>query len=177
MTKIKDSGKFHGKSNKLGHGGRAAQLKAQGVPGGVIGELARRAHAAPGQANYHGKKMKHYKHRKEHSEEAKKGLEKFAEEEATEKKHYKHKKSMCKVCGKPLDGEHKHNSPKAELEHDKNYKEDKHYKHKKVNLEDTAHSSYEEPEPKKKMSKMSKEKRHKTMLSNAATKMFSRNFS
>lgn len=51
---IKKSGKFHGKSNALGHGGRAAQLKAAGVPGGVIGELARRAHAAPGQANYHG---------------------------------------------------------------------------------------------------------------------------
>ena len=28
----------------------------QGVPGGVIGELARKAQAAPGQKNYHGKK-------------------------------------------------------------------------------------------------------------------------
>lgn len=54
MSKIKTSGSFHGKSNKLGYGGRASQLKAQGVPGGVIGELARKAHAAPGQANYHG---------------------------------------------------------------------------------------------------------------------------
>ena len=52
---IKKSGTFHGKSNKLGHGGRAAQLKAKGVPGGVIGNLARAAHAAKGQANYHGK--------------------------------------------------------------------------------------------------------------------------
>ena len=52
---IKKSGKFHGKSNKLGHGGRAAQLKAEGGPGGVIGELARKAHAAPGEKNYHGK--------------------------------------------------------------------------------------------------------------------------
>ena len=52
---LKHSGKFEGKSNKLGHGGRAAQLKAQGVPGGVIGELARKAHAAPGQINYHGR--------------------------------------------------------------------------------------------------------------------------
>jgi hypothetical protein len=52
---VKKSGTFHGKSNKLGHGGRAAQLKAKGVPGGVIGALARKAHAAPGQANYHGK--------------------------------------------------------------------------------------------------------------------------
>ena len=54
--KIKTTGKFHGKSNALGHGGRAAQLKARGVPGGVIGNLARAAHAAPGQKNYHGKK-------------------------------------------------------------------------------------------------------------------------
>ena len=49
----KTSGSFKGKSNKLGYGGRAAQLKAKGVPGGVIGALARKAHAAPGQANYH----------------------------------------------------------------------------------------------------------------------------
>ena len=53
---IKKSGSFAGKSNKLGYGGRAAQLEAQGVPGGVIGMLARKAHAAPGQANYHGGK-------------------------------------------------------------------------------------------------------------------------
>ena len=53
---IKKSGTFHGKSNKLGYGGRSAQLKAQGVPGGVIGELARKAKAAPGQKNYHGKR-------------------------------------------------------------------------------------------------------------------------
>ena len=52
----KKSGKFAGKSNKLGHGGRAAQLKAAGVPGGVIGEIARRKGAAPGQRNYHGRK-------------------------------------------------------------------------------------------------------------------------
>lgn len=58
MAKIKLSGVFAGKSNKLGHGGRAAQLKAQGVPGGVIGNLARAAHAAPGQKNYHGGKRK-----------------------------------------------------------------------------------------------------------------------
>jgi len=55
LRAIKKSGKFHGKSNALGHGGRAAQLKAKGVPGYVIGELARKAHAAPGQKNYHGK--------------------------------------------------------------------------------------------------------------------------
>lgn len=55
---IKKSGTFKGKSNKLGHGGRAAQLKARGVPGGVIGNLARMAQAAPGQKNYHGKRKK-----------------------------------------------------------------------------------------------------------------------
>ena len=52
-TSVKMSGSFRGKSNKLGMGGRAAQLKAKGVPGGVIGELARKAQAAPGQKNYH----------------------------------------------------------------------------------------------------------------------------
>lgn len=54
MADTRKTGKFRGKSNKLGHGGRAAQLKARGVPGGVIGAIARRKHAAPGQANYHG---------------------------------------------------------------------------------------------------------------------------
>ena len=55
INQIKKSGFFHGKSNTLGHGGRAAQLKAKGVPGGVIGMLARKAGAAKGQPNYHGK--------------------------------------------------------------------------------------------------------------------------
>lgn len=56
MAGIKKSGSYAGKSNALGHGGRAAQLKAKGVSGGVIGMLARKAGAAPGQKNYHGKK-------------------------------------------------------------------------------------------------------------------------
>lgn len=54
MGQVKKTGSFNGKSNALGHGGRAAQLKAAGVPGGVIGELARKAGAAPGGPNYHG---------------------------------------------------------------------------------------------------------------------------
>lgn len=54
-SKVKKTGSFEGKSNSLGHGGRAAQLKAKGVPGGVIGNLARKAKAAPGMKNYHGK--------------------------------------------------------------------------------------------------------------------------
>lgn len=56
MANTKKTGSFKGKSNALGHGGRAAQLKAQGVPGGVIGAIARSKQAAPGQKNYHGKK-------------------------------------------------------------------------------------------------------------------------
>jgi hypothetical protein len=40
----KKTGSFHGKSNKLGYGGRAAQLRAQGVPGAVIGAIAPRKH-------------------------------------------------------------------------------------------------------------------------------------
>jgi hypothetical protein len=45
---------FAGKSTKLGFGGRAAILKSQGVPNGVIGAIARRKGAAPGGPNYHG---------------------------------------------------------------------------------------------------------------------------
>jgi hypothetical protein len=55
---IKKSGTFKGKSNKLGYGGRSAQLEAKGVPGGVIGRLARAAGAAPGGPNYHGSHKK-----------------------------------------------------------------------------------------------------------------------
>ena len=58
MADTRKTGSFHGKSNKLGHGGRAAQMRAQGVPGGVIGEIARKKKAAPGQKNYHGAKGK-----------------------------------------------------------------------------------------------------------------------
>ncbi len=58
MANTKKTGSFQGKSNKLGHGGRAAQLKAQGVPGGVIGAIARKKGAAPGGPNYHGPKKK-----------------------------------------------------------------------------------------------------------------------
>lgn len=47
---------YKGKSTKLGHGGRAAKLKAEGVPGAVIGAIARRKGAAPGGPNYHGKR-------------------------------------------------------------------------------------------------------------------------
>jgi hypothetical protein len=53
-TGTKKTGSFDGKSNQLGMGGRAAQLKAQGVPGGVIGQQARAKQAGPGQKNFHG---------------------------------------------------------------------------------------------------------------------------
>jgi hypothetical protein len=55
VADTKKSGTYKGKSNELGHGGRAQQLKDQGVPAGVIGERAREKQAAPGQKNYHGK--------------------------------------------------------------------------------------------------------------------------
>lgn len=51
---LKTTGTSFGESNKLGYGGRSAQLEAKSVPGGVIGNLARKAQAAPGQKNYHG---------------------------------------------------------------------------------------------------------------------------
>ena len=54
----KKTGSYHGKSNKLGHGGRAAQLKAHGVPDAVIGMIARKKGAAPGGPNYHGEARK-----------------------------------------------------------------------------------------------------------------------
>ena len=56
MGTIKKTGKFDGKFNKLGMGGHAAQMKAEGVPGGVIGDIARKEKAAPGQKNFHGGK-------------------------------------------------------------------------------------------------------------------------
>lgn len=54
MSNTKKTGTFAGKSNKLGHGGRAAQLKSKGVPEAVIGAIARKKQAAPGQKNWHG---------------------------------------------------------------------------------------------------------------------------
>lgn len=57
MATTKKTGKFDGKSNKLGMGGRAKQLESKGVPQAVIGEIARKKQAAPGQKNFHkGKK-------------------------------------------------------------------------------------------------------------------------
>ena len=52
----KTTGSYKGKSNKLGFGGRAKQMREKGVPGGVIGEIARKKGAAPGGPNYHGGK-------------------------------------------------------------------------------------------------------------------------
>jgi hypothetical protein len=58
MAKVKTTGTYKGKSNVLGHGGRAQQMKDAGVPGGVIGNIARSEGAAPGGPNYHGGKKK-----------------------------------------------------------------------------------------------------------------------
>ena len=52
-TKKQGTDKPSGKSNALGQGGRAAQLKRQGVPQAVIGAIARKKGAAPGQKNFH----------------------------------------------------------------------------------------------------------------------------
>jgi hypothetical protein len=49
---------FAGKSTVLGHGGRAAILKSEGVPGAVIGAIARSKGAAPGGPNYHPTRKK-----------------------------------------------------------------------------------------------------------------------
>lgn len=54
-TKKTGIDKISGKSDKLGYGGRAAQLERKGVPGGVIGDIARAKGAAKGGKNYHGK--------------------------------------------------------------------------------------------------------------------------
>ena len=49
---------FAGKSTRLGHGGRAAKLKSMGVPGGVIGAIARSKGAAPGGPLYRGSRSR-----------------------------------------------------------------------------------------------------------------------
>lgn len=54
----KKTGSYKGKSNRLGHGGRAKQLSDMGVPKGVIGAIARSKGAAPGGPNYHGVKRR-----------------------------------------------------------------------------------------------------------------------
>jgi hypothetical protein len=53
-TGTRTTGTYKGKSNALGHGGRAQQLKDKGVPGAVIGAIARSKGAAEGGPNYHG---------------------------------------------------------------------------------------------------------------------------
>jgi hypothetical protein len=58
MADTKKTGTYRGKSNKLGYGGRAQQLRDRGVPGGVIGAIARKKGAAPGGPNYHGGKSR-----------------------------------------------------------------------------------------------------------------------
>lgn len=116
-TTTKKTGKFEGKSNALGHGGRAAQLKARGVPGGVIGAMARAAHAAPGQANYHGKHKKHEKV----EDGMKFGSAEWRAKYMKKKKHEKHEKHMkdsmyCKVCKKS----HATEKHEKHMKHEKN---------------------------------------------------------
>ncbi len=52
MATTKKTGSFAGKSNKPGGGGRAAQLKAKGLSGGLIGFLGRRKYGASAMAKW-----------------------------------------------------------------------------------------------------------------------------
>jgi hypothetical protein len=109
-TTTKKTGKFEGKSNALGHGGRAAQLRARGVPGGVIGAMARRAGAAPGGPNYHGKKHRKMTVAEDKAYDLKHGLKEGSKADLAQDKRdgvpqksdVKHSKKMtkCKTCGK-----------------------------------------------------------------------------
>lgn len=56
MKTTKKTGYTDGKLNKPGMGGRAQQLKNKGVPGAVIGTIARSKGEAPGQKGFHPKK-------------------------------------------------------------------------------------------------------------------------
>lgn len=47
---IKKSGSYKGKSNAFGGGGRAAQMKAQGMSGALIGYIGRKNHGASAMA-------------------------------------------------------------------------------------------------------------------------------
>lgn len=49
---------YKGKSTELGSGGRAAKLKDEGVPDAVVGAIARKKDAAPGQKYYRPSKKK-----------------------------------------------------------------------------------------------------------------------
>jgi len=42
MNTIKKTGTFHGKSNKLGGGGRFAQMEAKGMSGGLAAFIGRK---------------------------------------------------------------------------------------------------------------------------------------
>jgi hypothetical protein len=77
----KKTGKYRGKSNELGHGGRAAQMKAHGVPGGVIGAIARAKGAAPGGPHYHGK------HARKHDARRHEGHKSYAHKGHSHKSH------------------------------------------------------------------------------------------
>jgi hypothetical protein len=135
---VKDTGSFHGKSNKLGHGGRAAQLKAQGVPGGVIGNLARAAHAAPGQKNYHGKKAKGAKRGK--VPEPLQGSEQAAMKSSRRAKHMKRSKGATHI--------HVHFHKDAEQGYAQEDKEEgkKEFKKARKNAVEGAKEAHDEPQ-------------------------------
>jgi hypothetical protein len=51
-TPIKKTGTFQGQSNDLGQGGRAAQMKAKGMSGALIGFLGRKKYGAKAMAKW-----------------------------------------------------------------------------------------------------------------------------
>lgn len=55
---VKKSGSYKGKSNAFGGGGRAAQMKAMGMSGALIGYIGRKNHgsAAMAKASAKGRK-------------------------------------------------------------------------------------------------------------------------
>lgn len=163
---IKHPGALHRELGvKEGHKIPASKLRAAASKGGVEGKRARLAETLKG---FHHKKTHEEKHMK-HEKHEKKEHEKHYKHMKEEDKHEKHEK-MCKVCGGLMNllGEHKHTN-----DGDHHEKHEKHYK--KVDTESTIKRN-DLPEPRK-MSDDQKDKRRKAMLSKAADKMFSRNYS
>lgn len=59
MATTKKTGTFEGKSNAAGGGGRAAQLKSQGMSGGLIGYLGRKKFGSKVMAHMAAKGKQH----------------------------------------------------------------------------------------------------------------------
>lgn len=152
---VKHSGTFQGKSNALGQGGRAAQLKARGVPGGVIGNMARSVGAAPGGPNYHKKKSSGRKEptismgddiRRERGGKKRKGTIGFADIEKKQAPHMKQtlrarKSSKKKHSSMAIKGMKNFMSEEAKEKTSKRHKSsDTHHKCKGAMCKNAEHS-------------------------------------